>query len=231
MGGRLTVVDCEAVGSGLLQQPTNAWTSLAFLVAGAWILWRAFRFPDRSAHPELFAFGVIVAANAPGSFLYHGVGGGWAHWLHDLAAFAIPAFVGVHDLGLLRGWRVASRLRATALILAVGGVVLGLLPGAAVDLALAATVGAVGGEFAAMRAGYRPRLGPPWTAWEITWLSVAVMLVLSGLSFALGRSGSPLCNPDGWFQLHAAWHVLGAAAAAAFAYAGLEHGLVREARS
>ena len=201
---------------------------MAFLLAGAWILWRSFRFPVRAAHPELFAFGIIVAANAPGSFTYHGYGGSAALWVHDIAALGIPLFVAVHDLGLLRGWPTASRLRWVLVALVGGGLLLALVPGTSVVVSGIAMCAAVVGEFLAYRAGFRPRIGPPWTTWEITWLVVAVVLTLGVLSFVAGRSGSPLCNPTGWFQLHAAWHLLSAGASAAFAYAGLEHGLVRE---
>lgn len=206
----------------------NAWTALAFLLAGAWILWRSIRFPVPAAHPELLAFGLIVAANAPGSFAYHGFGGAVALWVHDVAALGIPLFVAVHDLGLLRGWAVPVRLRWSVGCLVAGGLVLGVVPAASVTLAGLATIAAAAGEFLALRGGFRPRIGPPWTAWEVTWLLVAATLVLGSVAFVLGRTGSPLCNPVGWFQLHAAWHLLSAAASAAFAFAGLEHGLVRE---
>lgn len=197
-------------------------------MAGAWILWRSFRFPDRTAHPELLCFGLIVAANAPGSFAYHGFGGPVALWIHDVAALGVPLFVAVHDLGLVRGWSIAARLRWALLGLVAGGIALAVLPEASVWLSGGAMCAAAAGEWVAFRRGFRPRVGPPWTTWEIIWLVVAVTLALGVVSFVAGRTGSPLCNPLGWFQLHAAWHVLGAGASAAFAYAGLEHGLVRE---
>lgn len=172
-----------------------------------------------------------MAANAPGSFTYHGLGGTLALWVHDVAALGIPLFVAVHDLGLLRGWPVAARLRWALLALAAGALVLAFMPASSVWLSGLAVCCAAVGEWGAFRGGFRPRVGPPWNTWEIAWLVVAVSLVLGVASFLAGRTGSPLCDPAGWLQLHAAWHLLGAGASAAFAYAGLEHGLVREAEA
>lgn len=35
---------------------------------------------------------------------------------------------------------------------------------------------------------------------------------VAGLSYLFGRTGSPLCDPDSWLQLHGAWHIATAAA-------------------
>jgi hypothetical protein len=81
--------DCELVGPGLLNQPVNAVSSLAFLVVSV-VLFRQ--------RPVL---ALVSAATGIGSFLYHGFGGGWAQWAHDssLAWF-------VAGLALERSWRV-----------------------------------------------------------------------------------------------------------------------------
>jgi hypothetical protein len=43
------------------------------------------------------------------------------------------------------------------------------------------------------------------------WKRAAPWIVPAVASYLLGRSGSPLCRPDGTWQFHAAWHVLSAA--------------------
>ena len=63
--------DCELIGSGLLDQPVNALTSLAF-VAVAILLWR---------RPVL---AWLAAATGVGSFLYHGTGGSIGVWAHNV---------------------------------------------------------------------------------------------------------------------------------------------------
>jgi hypothetical protein len=45
------------------------------------------------------------------------------------------------------------------------------------------------------------------------WLTAGAIFVLGLAAYAAGRSGSPLCRPDGLWQYHGAWHVLSAAAA------------------
>jgi len=51
--------DCEEIGSGLIAQPFNTLTSLAYVVAGVWIIVRR-----RAWHldPSATVFGAMVAA-------------------------------------------------------------------------------------------------------------------------------------------------------------------------
>jgi hypothetical protein len=48
------------------------------------------------------------------------------------------------------------------------------------------------------------------------------LVALGGLAFLFGRTGSPLCRPGSLLQIHAAWHLLVAVAAAAYAWAAFE---------
>ncbi|MCJ7832591.1 MAG: hypothetical protein MUP92_03985 [Actinobacteria bacterium] len=190
-----------------------------------WIVYRGFR--QRDARDELFIFGTLVLFNALGSFAYHGPSPVWSHWVHDLPAVGVPLFVAVHDLGLVRGWSVPRRLRLFGILLTSLGIVLVALPGATFTIATILIPLAALGELAAYRAGFRPRPADGWSVWMAWWLVVIAALVLAVVSFLLGRTASALCRPESWLQLHAGWHVLSAIAAAAFAYAGLEHGLSR----
>lgn len=53
--------------------------------------------------------------------------------------------------------------------------------------------------------------------------TVALAAGISGLvAYALGRTGSPLCDPESLFQWHAVWHVLAAVGLAAAAEARIE---------
>lgn len=222
---RFGSTDCERFYTGFAAQPVNAWSSLVFLVAGCFILYGAWRQPE--ARKELVAFGMLVAANAIGSFVYHGPAFAWGRWAHDLPAVGIPLFVAVHDLGLVRGWPVSRRLLVIGALLSLVGLILVPLAGATFALASLLVPVAGVGELAAYRAGYRPRPSDGWSSWMAGWVIVIVSLVLAVGAFLLGRTVSPLCNPGSVFQYHAAWHVLSAVSAAAFAFAGLEHGLSR----
>jgi hypothetical protein len=213
---------------GFVAQPVNAWSSLAFLVAGLWIFWGAVRQPE--ARRELSTFGLLVMANAAGSFAYHGPAPTWGHWVHDMPAVGIPLFVAAHDLGLVRGWSVARRLLAFIAGLACTGVLLALAPGASTAVASVLVVAAAAGEVAAFRAGFRPRPSDGWSAWLAAWIAVIAMLLAACVAFVLGRTASGLCDPESVVQYHALWHALGGVAAAAYAFAALEHGLSRRPR-
>jgi hypothetical protein len=73
--------DCERIGQELLAQPVNAITSLAFLVAGAWIVYRALGSTSGRARTTLF--GIAVASVGMGSVLYHGPQPAQAKFIHD----------------------------------------------------------------------------------------------------------------------------------------------------
>ena len=214
-------VDCERAHAGWLAQPVNAWSSLAFLAAGAWIMLRALR-GDHGRTPELAAFALAVASNAVGSFLYHGVHTSGTHWLHDMGIYAVLGFVAVHDAGTILGWPRRRIFFWWGGVLAVTGGVRAAAPGATDAVSAALAVAAACGEVAAMRAGLRPRVSDGLTLHLAAWLLAVAAVVTGGVSFLLGSSVSPLCAPDSAMQWHAAWHVLQALAMVAYAYAAVE---------
>lgn len=68
--------DCEIIRSGLLDQPVNALSALAFVAVAVVIRRR----------PVL---AVLSAAAGIGSFAYHGFGGDVAQWAHDVSVFCL----------------------------------------------------------------------------------------------------------------------------------------------
>ena len=214
------VGDCEAIHDGFLSQPSNAISSLAFVLAGAWIAWRATRV--RRERAELFVLAAIVAANGVGSFGFHGPFGASFRWVHDLSALSIPLFVAVHDAGLVRGTAIRLRLVGVAAGVAIVGTLLAVWPHLLVPLGFVGAVAAGLGELAAFRAGYRPRPGRASWVQLAAWGTVLSALALAGLAFLLGRSTSPWCRPESLFQAHAAWHLLVAVSSAAYAWAAFE---------
>lgn len=212
--------DCEAIRDGLLRQPANAISSLAFLLAASWIAWRATKV--RSERAELLVLAAIVAANGIGSFGFHGPGGASFRWFHDLSALSIPLFVAVHDAGLVRGTAIRRRLVAVVAGVVVVGALLAVSPGLLVPLGFLGAAAAGLGELAAFRAGYRPRPGHATRLQLAAWGVVLGALVLAGLAFLLGRSTSPWCRPESLLQAHAAWHLLVAVGSVAYAWAAFE---------
>jgi hypothetical protein len=151
--------DCERLHDGLIAQPVNTASALAYVAVGAWLVGR--RQP---------VFGLAVAAAGVGSVDFHGPGSPAARLLHDGGLSAVVGFV---------AWtEVARRVRRAR-----------LAPGRRIAYRLALAAAAAG---------------------TACWLA--------------GRTASSLCDPDSLLQLHAAWHVLGAAALAAWGWAALEPG-------
>jgi hypothetical protein len=83
--------DCEAIHPGLVGQPANTVSSLAF-VAAAIPIARAAR---RRRRPAWSVVAVATAVEGLGSVAYHGPGGRWAKRLHDGGLVALVAALGV----------------------------------------------------------------------------------------------------------------------------------------
>ena len=164
--------DCERLHDGLIAQPVNTVSALAYVAAGAWLAGRGLRPGDGRPGPDRrsVAFGLAVAAAGVGSVDYHGPGSPAARFLHDGGLYAVVGLVAWHE--------VARR---------VGRVRLPPRGRVAYRVALAATA-----------------------AGAACWWA--------------GRTASPWCDPDSLFQGHAAWHLLTAAALAAWGEAMLDPG-------
>jgi hypothetical protein len=181
--------DCERCRPGLVSQPANTVSSLAYVAAGADLLRREER--DR-------AFGWAVVAVGIGSVAYHGPGGRAGRWLHDATLLSMLGLLVASDLTVHDGRRLPGAV--------VGAVVTAAAVAAhpATSEVAQLTVGtaAAGAEARRIiRGGGRrePAVSGP--------------LLLTGLAMqVLGRTGRPLCRPDSPAQAHAAWHVLSAAA-------------------
>ena len=214
--------DCEQIHHlAWLAQPVNAWSSLAFALAGALILVRAVR-GDHGRTPELAVFALAVGMNSVGSFLFHGFRGDPAHWAHDLCIYAVLAFVAIHAFGTVRAWPRRTTLGAFAVAVAILGIARWAAPAATDVISGLLTFAAVVGESFAWRAGLRPRRSDGPTLELMAWTLVLLALGLGGLSFLFGSNASPLCRPNSLFQWHAVWHVLLAAVLVAYAYAAVE---------
>jgi hypothetical protein len=89
--------DCERLRDGVVAQPVNTASALAYLAVGAWLAGRAL--PSGVPHRrQRLAFGLAVAAAGVGSVDYHGPGSPAARLLHDGGLYAVVAFVAVHEV-------------------------------------------------------------------------------------------------------------------------------------
>jgi hypothetical protein len=91
--------DCERLHDGLIAQPVNTASALAYVAVGAWLVGRGLRAgPDRG---RTVAFGLVVAAAGVGSVDYHGPASPAARLLHDGGLYAAVGFVAVHEVARL----------------------------------------------------------------------------------------------------------------------------------
>ena len=167
--------DCERLHDGLIAQPVNTVSALAYVAVGAWLVGGAVA-RGAPLDRRRLAFGMAVAAAGVGSVDYHGPGSPAARLLHDGGLYAVVGYVAWTEVARRVGRRSGTGLPRTA-----------RPPGrpAAYRLALAAAA-----------------------AGAACWWA--------------GRTASPWCDPDRLLQPHAAWHLLGAAALAAWGWAVLD---------
>jgi len=90
--------DCERLGDGLVAQPVNTASALAFVAVGAWLAGRGLRAgPGRG---PLVAFGLAVTVAGVGSVDYHGPGSPAARLVHDGSLYLVVGLV---------AWREVTR--------------------------------------------------------------------------------------------------------------------------
>ncbi len=202
--------DCEDIDPGLIAQPTNTLSSTSYVVVGLLILVFARRARldpmISAAAPWLAAvYGTAVALEGVGSVLFHGPQPPGSQWLHDWAIVAIVGMIALTDLYVLtlRPWLSTGAVLA---VLAGSGLAMAFSPGIGYAVAAVLFVTAAVGEVLVVYQGLRIRgrsgIDGPWGL-----LVPASLLVLAGASYALGRTGSPACDPDSLIQLHGLWHV------------------------
>lgn len=186
--------DCERCRPGLISQPMNAASSLAYVAVGVATL-RSYRPRD----PIETVVGWSTIAAGIGSIAFHGPGGPASRLTHDAAVISLLSSIGLADISrradLDVRWPVASIVPIVSVAVARSR-----LNGAAQAIAGAA---AVIGEVARVRAKGR------WAT--VGDRAIAPAAVVGATTHLLGRTGGPLCRPESMLQPHALWHVTTAA--------------------
>jgi hypothetical protein len=86
--------DCERLHDGLVAQPVNAASALAYVAVGVWLVGRGLRSHAAGRpRPGPVVFGLAVAAAGVGSVDYHGPGSPAARLLHDGSLYAVVGLV------------------------------------------------------------------------------------------------------------------------------------------
>jgi 4-amino-4-deoxy-L-arabinose transferase-like glycosyltransferase len=194
--------DCENIGSGILAQPVNAFSSLAFVVFGIVVL---FSMSNREGTERVnrMIIGTLMIATGIGSVLFHGPQGPASHFLHD--ATILLTMIGIVTMnlaGLLR-WREQRVWVILGVVGLVVSVILLIWPASTNLVAGVALVALVGQDIALHRSGSIE------TRW---WIAAILTMAVASLFFVAGRTGSPFCDSSSLFQGHALWHILSATA-------------------
>jgi len=194
--------DCEHIGQGLLAQPANSLSSLAYVLAGVLLLWRALA-GRPSARLAPAAYAVTVIGVGIGSATFHGPMPAWGRFAHDLSIAAVLAFVIGYDLAFAHRVAVSTGLAVFGALTGACAVVLALSPDAGNALDAVLVAGAIAAEVGASRSA-AGRAAPDGRLWIL----IVGVVAIGALLNALGRTDAPLCEPDSLVQLHALWHVL-----------------------
>ena len=198
----LGAADCEALGSGWLVQPINAWSSLAFTVVGVVLVVSASHVSPRERTLRI-PFGVLMTVTGVGSFLYHGPQPAAAGFVHDISFLAMLWFLIIMNpaspYGVSRqaAWFALGGATVAASVIVIAG------PSSANVLTGISIVALLASDVLMHRIG----------GINGRWYAAAVLLFASSLVVnLLGRSGAATCDPESVIQFHALWHMLSAAA-------------------
>jgi hypothetical protein len=194
--------DCESIGAGVLAQPVNAFSSLAFVVFGFIVLF-SMRAQGQTERVNRLIIAMLMIATGIGSVLFHGPQGPASHFLHDVTILlTMTAIVAMNLAGILE-W---TERRVLVILLSVGiavSVVLLTWPSSTNVVAGIALAALVGQDIALHRSG---SINTRW------WIAAVVAMAVALLFFITGRTGGPLCDSSSLFQGHALWHILAATA-------------------
>lgn len=202
---------CEADRGGLLKQPVNALSNLAFVVAGIAIARRAGQERGQLARPHLATvMAVVVTLLGPASMAMHASESALGGRLDMLSMYLIASFTMSYAL-----MRVLGRGAATATV--VFSVLVLLCEVVAASFGSVPVVGHAGNAiFGALlvstlvlEASLIPRVRRD-NRWG--WAAVGAMLLAFGI-WTLSHDGGLLCDPTALVQGHGVWHVLCAVAA------------------
>lgn len=190
---------CEARLCAAIVEPSNAWSSMAYVALGAWLLTRG------EARRSLLLAGVALAnvLIGLGSFAFH-ASGTFAGELVDLfGMFLLSGLMLAHALGRGR-WRPEQIAAAWAgFVIAPMALVLLIKP-AGIPLFALELVTAIGLELRAKVQGRSP---------HFRLFSQALGLVSAAFAIWVTDTARLLCNPDNHLVTgHAIWHALNAVA-------------------
>ena len=202
--GELGETDCELLGSGWLAQPVNAWSSLSYSVIGVAIAVSAVRSKQFVGGSLVYA--ACLGSVGLGSVAFHGPQISGSQLMHDLPILLTVLFMLNHDRVILRPAtdRELTTFGGVALVATVLAVA---VPAVVAPSSIVVAAAVVVAEMVIARRGLRKSHAVSQRQGAV---AIAVVAVAGGASWVLGRSNSPLCDPESSYQLHGLWHLLSA---------------------
>ncbi|MFZ5443662.1 MAG: ceramidase domain-containing protein [Myxococcota bacterium] len=190
---------CEARLCAWVAEPSNAWSSLAYVALGGWLL-------TRPESRRSWLLGGVALANVMiglGSFAFH-ASGTFAGELIDLfGMFLLSGLILAHALGRGR-WRREQIAAAWAAFVIVPMAVVLVVKPAGIPLFALALVSGIGLELHAWRRGRSP---------HFRIFAQALGLVSTAFAIWVTDTTRLLCAPDNHVLTgHALWHALNAIA-------------------
>lgn len=197
---------CEAIGEGVIRQPANTWSSLAFCAVAVMVAVELVGKPPGRGITTLqgWCFALAAFIVGAGSAFYHASLTFLGQWF-DVEGMYLLAFVGV--LANVDALRPGKPKRFVPLYLGVNvvmGVLLATIPFMRRYAFFAAILGIIVTEALVRRRGLRD--------WSARGLYTAMGLMAVAFAIWTLDLTHTVCDPLSWLQGHAVWHLLGAGA-------------------
>ncbi len=215
--GGVDICFCEKLQPGMIRQPSNTWSNLAFVLVGLLLLIHAGGAQAEGQNPMTtipfysISFGILIITLGLGSIFFHGSMTSWGNLLDNLAMYWFLSFALLYDLfRLFNASDVGVFIVIFLLINVSVGVLRGLNEGSEKYLFPALFVSLIGIEFLfaldVIGVAEVGRTFMPWFAAELGAFILAVVI------WWFSKTGKPLCRPEWRIQGHAVWQVLSAVA-------------------
>jgi hypothetical protein len=198
---------CERIRDGVMRQPANTWSSMAFVAAGFWIL--GSEGGTRGGKPSLrpvhrILLGIAVLLIGYGSAFYHATLSFAGQFFDVFGMYLLAVFIVLYGWWRLRPLTDGTVIALYAGINAALAALLLWLPGARRYAFGGLILAGLGVEMCARRR--RP------FAMDARWLAAAVLVLAVGFAAWTLDITRLVCAPGSVLQGHALWHVAGAAA-------------------
>jgi hypothetical protein len=207
---------CERMHPGLIKQPANTWSNLAFVFTGLFMAWSLAAGKFSVNHNTLtqsrfyaIFFSCLTVLLGPGSMALHATGTDIGGFCDMLSMYLIASFTLAYAsrrLFMLNPWHFILIFSVVLIscIWADGRRDIHIIFGFFGDTAFAFYIGLTI-LFEILNILVRKLHHVAWWAW----ISFGT-LMLSFFIWGMSLTGNSWCDPDSWIQGHAVWHILDA---------------------